>query len=64
MTDNFNYPTLFSNCCGEHDRGYVMGADQFYSDMGICPRCKDHCLFVTAAELESIDNNPHFEVTQ
>jgi len=33
-----------SNCCGEPDRMITPDGPD-YSDTGICPRCKEHCVF-------------------
>jgi len=35
---------VYSNCCGEPDR--PIGIDgPSYSDLEICPKCRDHCDF-------------------
>ena len=42
-----------SNCCGAEDR--MVGYDgPSFSDMDICPECKDHCEFI---EEEDEDNS-------
>jgi len=34
----------YSSCCGEKDRAIsIYGPD--YSDVELCPQCKDHCTF-------------------
>ena len=36
---------VISNCCGERDK--MMSQDgPNYSDVGLCPKCKEHCEFV------------------
>ena len=44
--------TLVSNCCGAENRMFGYECDVDYMDLGICPRCKDHCVFITEEELE------------
>ena len=34
----------YSDCCEAEDRA-VDGSEADYSDIGICPECKDHCEF-------------------
>lgn len=36
---------LTSNCCGAQDRLFKRVLDMNYSEMGICPRCLEHCDF-------------------
>jgi len=44
----------YSTCCGEPNR--AMGEDSAdYSDIGICPDCRDNCEFVTFEELQEQD---------
>lgn len=41
-------PAWVSECCEEEDR--ATGSDgPDYSDLGICPRCHDNCVFVSRA---------------
>jgi hypothetical protein len=54
MTDDFPYPKLYSNCCGER----AMNIDElnFGKDgdvTGRCPKCKDGCEFMTEEEMEN-----------
>lgn len=37
--------TLYSDCCGEPDRLFRRVLDMSHSDMGICPKCGEHCSF-------------------
>ena len=49
MTDKNNIKV--SNCCGEEDRlADINGPD--WGDLGLCPRCKEHCDFVENDEGE------------
>ncbi len=34
----------YSNCCGVADTGISIDGPDF-SDIGICPECKEHCEF-------------------
>ena len=54
MTDDFPYETneKYSNCCGEKDR-LMTGDCISYSEMNICPKCKDWCEFISKEEMEN-----------
>jgi acetyl-CoA carboxylase beta subunit len=40
---------LVSNCCNSDDRVFN---GEWYSDMEVCPRCKEHCEFIAITEEE------------
>lgn len=41
-----------SNCCGWQDTA-MSGDGPNFSEMGICPKCKDYCEFQTEEEYEN-----------
>jgi len=42
-------PKKISNCCGAEDR-LISEDGPSYSDIGVCPKCKEHCAFETAGK--------------
>tara|TARA_R100000664_G_C2707728_1_gene105677 strand:+ start:74 stop:319 length:246 start_codon:yes stop_codon:yes gene_type:complete len=44
---------LISNCCGAEDVSPF--GDASYSDMKVCPDCKEHCVF------ECYEHNPVYQ---
>jgi hypothetical protein len=47
-----NEEPKYSNCCYEADTGTSIDGPK-YSELGICPDCKEHCDFLTAEEMEN-----------
>ena len=46
--------TLTSNCCGAEDRVFRKVLDMNYSEMGICPRCGEHCDYESSELIEQL----------
>ena len=36
---------IYSNCCGVEDRSVSEDGPE-WSDIGLCPECREHCEFV------------------
>ena len=50
---------MISECCGEEDTCISIDGPS-YSDIGICPSCKEHCDFVDA----EIDGEYHADLDE
>ena len=44
MTNESVKYSTYSTCCGVVDTGVSMDGPD-HSDIGICPKCRDHCEF-------------------
>ena len=44
---------MVSQCCHAEDRGY--SADLDFSDLNLCPECRDHCDFIRVLEFSNGD---------
>ena len=47
---NYDYNMLVSDCCGASDCEISGGHGEGWVDVGICPKCREHCEFVEESE--------------